>query len=154
MAFGRCIVYIFKKEGFFLEVAMIRWNEELAERLACPLEDKRLLYPLLESICDIAVKARQEGLLSLEPLTTEIHDEIFRVGMGMIVDGFPEDILEDVFAAYLHSFDETGYRFLKTVLIAEGLLSIQSGENPRMTRKKLAAYLGDEAFAALNAEGE
>jgi flagellar motor component MotA len=133
---------------------MIRWNEELAQRLACPEEDKRQLYPLVDSLCELAGKARQEGLLSLEPLAAEIHDEIYRVGIGMIVDGFPENTLEDVFAAYIHSYDESGFRFLKAVLIAEGLLSIQAGDNPRVTRQKLAVYLGDEALAALREEGE
>jgi flagellar motor component MotA len=137
-----------------LEAEMIRWNEELADRLACPIDEKRLLFPLVESICEMAARARQEGLLGLDVKSSGISDAIFRIGTGMIVDGCTEETLEDVFASYLHTFDERGYLFLKACLIAEGLLSIQEGDNPRITRRKLASYLGEEALAELVAEDE
>ncbi len=58
---------------------------------------------VIEQIVSLAVTARRDGLLALEPRLDEIEDPFIRLGVQMAIDGTRPDLLEEV----LHTEMET-----------------------------------------------
>lgn len=58
---------------------------------------------VIEQIVSLAITARRDGLLALEPRLDEIEDPFIRLGVQMAIDGTRPDLLEEV----LHTEMET-----------------------------------------------
>lgn len=111
---------------------------------------------LRESLVALAEKARSSGLLSLEDDLESVEDPYFRMGLQLVVDGTDPEIVKSVLYTELDSqkkkkqmeIKETVLRLEKelaaTVVkkkkIIEGVLSIQSGDNPRIVEQKIKAF--------------
>ncbi|MEI6385638.1 MAG: hypothetical protein WCQ50_03320 [Spirochaetota bacterium] len=129
---------------------MIRWNAELAKRLACGDDDRRALGPLIRRFIDLARKARKEGFLALEADAMQSEDPLLKVGLRLVAEGIPADALEDILSTYLLAGDEKGWPFLRSCATIEGLLSLSAGDDSAILIRKLVAYYGaDRALAVL-----
>jgi len=130
---------------------MIRWNADLAKRLACSDDERRALGPLIRRFIDLARKSRKEGFLSLEADAAQSEDPLLTVGLRLMAEGVSGETLEDILATYLFASDEKGWPFLRACATVEGLLSLSAGdESPLMIRKLVAYYGADRALAVLS----
>ncbi|MBL8967115.1 MAG: hypothetical protein JNG85_08900 [Spirochaetaceae bacterium] len=129
---------------------MIRWNAELARRLACGDEEKRALGPLIRRFVELSRTTRREGYLALESELSGLDDPLFKVGLRLVAEGLSGEALEEILATYLLAADEKGWPFLRSCAIVDGLLSLAEGDEPALMVRKLVAYFGaDRALAAL-----
>jgi chemotaxis protein MotA len=80
---------------------------------------------LVEMLCDIANKARKDGLLSLESEADKISDQFIKKGLGYIADGVDPEFLRNV----LNNEIESAYKRLEDAAkVFEGM----GGTSPTM----------------------
>lgn len=118
---------------------------QTAERMQCSREEKNEVVTLVELVVQASEKARFEGLLAIED---DIHDyahPFFKLGMQLVVDGTDPEIIESVLRARLFSACKKGKDLLEQIIIIDAVLSIQSGDNPRIIMAKCFSYFGDDA---------
>jgi chemotaxis protein MotA len=53
-------------------------------------------YEHIEKIMEMAVLARKEGILALEPKIEELDDPFLKKGLQLVVDGLPADTVRDI----------------------------------------------------------
>ena len=126
---------------------------ENREYFKCSAEEKKMLVPVIDAIVDIAQVTRKQGLLVLDEKIREMPDSFTRLGMRLLVDGTDPELVNAMLEIHMVASSRTGVGLLEQMIIKEGLLSIQSGETPQYTRKKLYAYLGED-FAAFGDEND
>jgi hypothetical protein len=113
----------------------------LSERLAC--------LPLVEELVELANLARYEGLLVLEEKMAEMENDFLKSGIALIVDGTDPAIVRELMNFRAIASQEVGAPLLHKVIIIEGVLSIQAGENPRIVEERLYCYLGEDVIASI-----
>jgi flagellar motor component MotA len=123
---------------------MIQWNAELSRRLSCTAEEKAGLVPVIRRFLDLAATYRSEGMSALEATSRGFAEPLFSVGIRLMAEGVSGETLEDIMATYLAVSQESGYPFLQSCVIAEGILGLSSGEEPAVLVRRLAAYFGAE----------
>jgi len=129
---------------------MIHWNADLARRLQCRDEEKKGLAPLIRRLLDLDRIARTEGFQALEPELATIGDPLLSIGLKLVMEGVSEEALEEILATYITVEDRSGWPFLKSCVIVEGLLAVAEADDPALMARKLVAYYGaDKATAAL-----
>lgn len=129
---------------------MIQWSADLARKLQCRDEEKRGLTPIIARLMDLDRKARGEGFLALESELPSIDDPLLAVGVRLVMEGVGGEALEDILATYLLIEGRTGWPFLKSCVIIEGLLALAESDDPALMARKLLPYFGaDKALAAL-----
>jgi hypothetical protein len=129
---------------------MIQWNAELARRLQCRDDEKKGLAPLIRRLLDLDRIARTEGFQALEPELATIGDPLLSIGLRLVMEGVSEEALEDILATYVMIDERSGWPFLRSCVIVEGLLAIAEVDDPALMARKLIAYYGaDKAAAAL-----
>lgn len=72
---------------------------------------------LIEVFCELARKARREGLLALEDDTNRLEDPFFAKGIQLIVDGVEPEVVREILEtdiAFMSQRHEIGQRVLKT----------------------------------------
>ncbi len=107
-------------------------------------EDKEKCVHIIGWIIQLANIARRKGLLSLESVVKDEDGVFLKMSIMMIVDGCdPEEIKRFMYNLILAEAP-IGYELLSRLIMAEGCLSIQDGENPRIIADKLTAMLGDD----------
>ncbi|MCZ6843401.1 MAG: motility protein A, partial [SAR324 cluster bacterium] len=62
------------------------------------LTKPRQTSTLIATIIDFAGRARREGILSLQNVGNEIDDPFFVKGIGLVVDGIEESVVEEIMA--------------------------------------------------------
>lgn len=111
------------------------------------LSDKRACLPTVELLLKIAETARREGILSLEEMVKRESDSfLLRKGIALICDGRPPEIVRDIMQNYILSSAHKGEELLIRVLILEGVLFIQAGENPTIICEWLLSLLGEDFY--------
>lgn len=61
---------------------------------------------LIATIIDFAGRARREGILSLQNVSNEIDDPFFVKGIGLVVDGIEESVVEEIMATEIDFVEE------------------------------------------------
>jgi hypothetical protein len=133
---------------------MIHWSAELARRLACADDEKRVLGPLIRRFVELLRRARLEGYQSLEAEADRTEDPLLRVGLKLVAEGLSGEPLEEILATYLLVADEKGAAFLRSCAVAEGLISLAEGDEAALMIRKLAAYYGADRAASVLQEIE
>lgn len=73
---------------------------------------------LIATIIDFAGRARREGILSLQNVGNEIEDPFFVKGIGLVVDGIEETVIEEIMGTeidYLEDRHKKGADMLATM---------------------------------------
>ncbi len=73
---------------------------------------------LFATIIDFAGRARGEGILSLQNVSNEIEDTFFVKGIGLVVDGIEETVIEEIMATeidFLEDRHKKGAEMLATM---------------------------------------
>ena len=116
-------------------------------------DERRECLPTIAYILDMANHARIEGILALEGYVLNKADDVpffIRTGVELMVDGIDpslvKGILETLTASSHKANGSMNAETLRRILMTEGLLNIQAGENPELTALKLLSMLGEDMF--------
>ncbi len=103
----------------------------LAAKAACSKEDQESLVPLVKQLRDLGEIAFKRGLLALEGELMQIRDPFLKLGVQLIVDKTEPENVQDILDADIYYNESNGRELLKKIIIREGLLRIQAGDNAR-----------------------
>ncbi len=103
----------------------------LAAKAACSKEDQESLVPLVHQLRTLGEVAFKRGLLALEGELAKITDPFLKLGLQLIVDQTDPDNVLDILDADIYYNESNGRELLKKIIIREGLLRIQAGDNAR-----------------------
>ena len=103
----------------------------LAAKAACSKEDQESLVPLVKQLRDLGEVAFKRGLLSLEGELLQIKDPFLKLGIQLIVDKTEPENVQDILDSDIYYNESNGRELLKKIIIREGLLRIQAGDNAR-----------------------
>jgi hypothetical protein len=126
-------------------------NAELYLKVTRPLAktERETCKDVIRRMVELANTARRLGMLSFEAEMEDEPSDFLKIGMGLVVDGTDPEVVEQLLLRLIFS-EKTG--MLSKLLMADGLLMIQHGFNPRVIRDCLNAALGEKAV--LEMEGE
>ena len=99
-------------------------------------------FNVLERAMIFSKKRRYEGFLTLEKMIDEEkagNRDIFEYGMRFVVDGVDAWTIRDMLENIAKQEKDEYIRLLKNIQL-EAVLSIQAGENPRITLYKMNAF--------------
>ncbi|MCL2171286.1 MAG: hypothetical protein FWB71_03955 [Defluviitaleaceae bacterium] len=115
---------------------------ELRDRL--DEADKTACLDTIREIIRISNLARRQGILALETEGRECENMLMQIGFLMIADGREPGDVARVFENLIIAGDFRGTDLLMRLIISEGILRIQTGENPRFLVIRLLAMLGED----------
>jgi chemotaxis protein MotA len=113
-----------------MEQNMLR-DLALAAKAACSKEDQESLVPLVQQLRDLGEVAFKRGLLALEGELMQIKDPFLKLGIQLIVDKTEPENVQDILDSDIYYNESNGRELLKKIIIREGLLRIQAGDNAR-----------------------
>ena len=112
-------------------------------------DEKETCKPTVFKLVEFANLARQRGLLALETEILDEQNEFLKTAVNLMLDAIDPVIIKQIFQNLMSADEYTGVELLNRLLIAEGVLSIQQQEHPRITALKLYSMLGEKyIFAA------
>ena len=130
-------------------------REEFKMEKKFTIEEKEKCLPIIQQIVALAELTREQGVLMLEAETAKPEmDPLLKVAIKLITDGIEPMLVKGILENILTTEQYEGYDLLKGQIIAEGALSIQAGENPRLIEIKLATFLGLDYVLKATAELE
>jgi len=106
-------------------------------------EDRDACLPIVDLMLECTNVARKEGVLALEEFVLKKGHEFLTFAMMLVVDGTDPEFVKDILRTLINSENHTGRALLERTIISEGVLSVQAGENPRITETKLLCFLGE-----------
>ncbi|MCL2458647.1 MAG: hypothetical protein FWF31_07335 [Desulfobulbus sp.] len=114
----------------------------LAAKAACSREDQESLVPIIEQLRDLGEIAFKRGILALEGELSQIKDPLLKLGVEMIVDKTDPENVRDILDSDIYYNESNGRELLKKIIIREGLLRIQAGDNARSILICTKIFLG------------
>jgi len=124
-------------------------NFELRKLMECTKEEKLSCLPLIDSILELARSARHNGVLALEDRIPEFEDYLLKTGLSIMVDGCSVIDNKEVMDTLIVTSGKTGVALMRQMIIRDGIVAIQEGENPGFIAKRLNAYLGEDLIVEL-----
>jgi len=106
-------------------------------------EDRDACLPIINTLLSCGDKARREGVLALEDFVVKQDNDFLTFATMLIVDGTDPDLVKAITETLISSGNHSGSALLERLIIAEGVLSVQAGENPRIIEMKLLSMLGE-----------
>jgi len=123
---------------------MSLYSWELRKWIRCDPADLKKLKPHVEFFINLAEKARREGLLSLEDDIPGYQDTMLREGLQLIVDGTDPEYVRSIIEKRILLGCSKGLDLRRELITLEGILAIQSGDNPRIMRVLLSSFLAPD----------
>ena len=117
---------------------------ELANRIQCGKEDKDHCLKIVTTMVSMMEQARREGLLALEDGIEKISPFYFQKGLQMILDGSDPEDIKRIMISIVVSGNYRGAELLERMVILEGILSLQMGDNPMIGKLKMLSLLGED----------
>lgn len=121
----------------------MQFDYALFQKAACDKKDRENLRFLIDQLISYCIKARKEGLLSLEDVKDEAPDLFVKQSLGLILTGIDPDIFQDILITTINASQSRGKQLLTLMIEATGLLALESGLNPELARIQMEAFLGD-----------
>ncbi len=106
--------------------------------------EKEECKPIIYKIINLVNIARQKGVLVLEMEMEQEQSLFLKTAIGLVVDGTDPALVKQILQNIILADKYVGSDLLSRLLIAEGILSVQQGENPRIIALKLSAMLGEK----------
>lgn len=103
----------------------------LAAKAACSREDQESLVLIVKELRDLGEIACKKGLLALEGELQQIKDPFLKLGVQLIVDKTDAENVQDILDSDIYYNESNGRELLKKIIIREGILRIQAGDNAR-----------------------
>lgn len=122
----------------------IMFDLNIGQKIQCTTNEKRECLDLLNNILEFSAITRKYGLLRLESEIDKFSSNFMRKALQLIVQGVEPNYIRTILQNYIIVGDYKGKTLLERVLITEGVLSIQAGENPLLIREKLSSFFGED----------
>lgn len=106
--------------------------------------DKEACKPVVTRVIELTAIVRKEGLLLLEDQIKEEDSFFLKTAIKLVVDAVEPDSVKEILQYLILADDYSGVELLSRLLIAEGVLAIQNGDNPRVSKERLTAMLGEK----------
>ena len=103
----------------------------LAAKAACSREDQESLIPMVKQLRELGEIAFKKGLLALEGELQQIKDPFLKLGIQLVVDKTEAENVQDILDSDIYYNESNGRELLKKIILREGLLRIQAGDNAR-----------------------
>jgi hypothetical protein len=107
-------------------------------------EDKEAAVDLVRVLVSLSVKARREGLLSLEEDIEANRDAELSFFLSLITDGCEVEAIDDLAGLRMASEPDLARKF-RLFVVRLGCLALQRGESPRMAAIYLREAFGRDA---------
>jgi hypothetical protein len=117
------------------------WN--FAERIACTDDERRECARFIPRLMNMGLKARREGLLSLEDDLENIAHPFQRMGLELVVNGTDPEAVRKALEMQILSQGYKGRDLLERCILLEGLLMVQNGTIPRSMKDLLAVFFAE-----------
>ena len=102
-------------------------------------EEVQKCIPIAKRMANLAILAREHGILSLDEYILDSDSDFLKAGVTMILSATQPIIINRVCSYAISSKGYTGADLLERLLISEGLIMIA---NPDATAKDVAFILG------------
>jgi flagellar motor component MotA len=111
-------------------------KKKLAVQAKRPLSELQLgeVDDLITGMADVA---RTEGIMALDTIVSTAGDRFLGTGFRLAIDGTEPELALNILESYTESLLREHASKLRKVL--EGVMSIQSGDNPRIVEQKVKA---------------
>ena len=106
-------------------------------------EEKDACLPIVGLLMECTDKARKEGILALEDFVVKTGNDFLIFATMMILEGLDPEFVKGILETLLCTENFGGAARLERIIIIEGVLSIQAGNNPRILQLKLLSMLGE-----------
>lgn len=116
----------------------------VGQKIQCTNNEKIECLELLNSILEFSSIQRSHGLLHLESEIEKFSSNFMRKALELVVQGVEPNYIRTILQNYIIVGDYKGKALLERILITEGVLSIQAGENPLLIKEKLSSYFGED----------
>ncbi len=105
-------------------------------------DEKKEALEVVELLYAMSFKSRLNGLLSLEYGLEYVPWDFMRIGLQLVVDGTDPETIINIMNNLLFSLNAADFELLKQIIMAEGVLGIQSGTNPQLLAISLNSLIG------------
>ena len=131
------------------------FDYQIFQKSICSTEEKNRCINLVDQLYEFSVKARNEGILSLEEDIPYVKNDFLREALKLVIDGIDPEIAAGILYNLISGGDLEGSELLELMIVTEGVLRIQQGVNPNLLKKILLSLLGARKYLELNRqEGE
>lgn len=131
------------------EEIRMKYDLDIYEKLACSVEDKGEVLPILDRLLELSKTAQNYGLFALEGEIKEEDSKLLAKALQMLTDGVEEETLREILLNYTLCSDFRGKELLHRILIIEGVTAIQQGMPPELIRERLFSYFGEDFIEEL-----
>lgn len=105
--------------------------------------DKERIVKVIREVLRLSQKVRTDGLLSLDTEIISIPQFLLRKGVELVLDGNYPGKIREILDNYIKNGNFKGVALLERLIIKEGVLLIQSGDNSRFILEYLCSMLGE-----------
>jgi hypothetical protein len=88
--------------------------------------------------------ARKQGVMALQEFAKEQGNDFLEFALMLVIDGTDPMLVKGILETLIDAGNHSGGALLGRLIIAEGVLSVQVGENPRILEIKLLCMLGED----------
>jgi len=108
------------------------------------LSEKEACLPVIDRMIECA-RLIQSTTIQTPEQWVKKHDDGFMTFMFLLVrEGISPALVKDIVETLINADDYTGFELLKRLIVLEGVLLAQAGENLQTIRIKLTAMLGEQ----------
>lgn len=111
--------------------------------------DKEKCKPVIYRLVDLFNLASTKGVLALELEMEQEQSFFLKTGISLIVDGTDSVLVKQILQNIILADEYSGSPLLERLIMAEGVLALQQGENLRIIALKLSSMLGERYIVLL-----
>lgn len=120
--------------NWFLQVNNVCFTEE--EKEACK--------PIIAYIIDLVKMSRATGVESLVKELEQTQNLFLKTGVLLVTYGVEPSSIKHMLTNLILADNCSGKSLLEKLLITEGILALEQGENPKLVELRLLAMLGEK----------
>lgn len=127
---------------------------ELIMRLGCHFtdDDKEKCIPTIHKLVKLSNIARTNGIMAVEAEAEQTQCFFLKTALLLVVDGTSPIIVKQILQNLILADEYSGSQLLDRLLIAEGVLALQQGENPNLIALMLYSMLGEKYMQPVKEE--
>ncbi len=132
----------------------MKYDAEFCQQIRVSDDAKRQCLVLITKIIQMAISARNYGLLSLGKHAEENPSFLMRKGLELALDGVNGQTARTILELYIFTEDYTGQDLLERCIIMEGVIGIIEGIHPKLLKEMMLAFLGESGHVMYQEEFE
>lgn len=119
-------------------------DKNLILKARCSSKEKNGMIKLIAEIISLCNVSRRGGLLELEGLVKKLSCDFLKIGILLILKGTDPRTIEDKMLRVLYAKNYKGAELFKRLIIIEGVLSIQGGDDSHVIKTKIFSLFGEK----------